>query len=179
MLTGCSFRRNYTWSKCLTNSSGFFAEFGDALNTPSQAGNNYFFFQNTYNPKADYGPCYSDLRHVFNGYVTYELPFGRAACLAKTGKEWLSPRRRLQNQFHLQPYTAASRLLLRDPNNSGVVTGFPRANCIASPKETPGTNAGAALGGGFAWFIQLRVAPAATGTFGTCGVGTFRGPALA
>ena len=175
---GLQFQANYTWSKCLTNSSGFFAEFGDALNTPSQAGNNYFFFQNTYNPNADYGPCYSDLRHVFNGYVTYELPFGRGRMI---GKDWKGVVNVLAGGWQINSiYTLHSGfpITAQGPNNSGVVTGFPRANCIASPRETSGTNVGAALGGGFAWLDATTVAPAAAGTFGTCGVGTFRGPAL-
>lgn len=52
---GPEFQGNYTLSKCMGNSSGFIAQYGDTNADPTQAGNNHFFFQNTYNPGADYG----------------------------------------------------------------------------------------------------------------------------
>src|SRR5207253_7572419 len=75
---GLQYRANYTWSKCLTNSLGFFGPFGDeeALpGTTSQTGFS-FFFQNSYNAMGDYGRCIADVVSVFNGYMVYALPFG-------------------------------------------------------------------------------------------------------
>ena len=53
---GLEFQANYTWAKCMGNSSGFYAQYGDTNANLTQAGNNHFFFQNTYNP----GPTMAD-----------------------------------------------------------------------------------------------------------------------
>jgi hypothetical protein len=79
---GLEFQANYTWSKCMGNSSGFFAQFGDTNPALTQAGNNHFFFQNTYDPAADYGRCDQNVSNAFNGFATYDLPVDAAECLA-------------------------------------------------------------------------------------------------
>ena len=82
---GLQFQANYTWSKCMTNSLGYFGPFGDEEALPgsvSQTGFG-FFFQNAYNAKGDYGRCISDAASLFNGYLLYDLPFGRDACLVE------------------------------------------------------------------------------------------------
>ena len=53
---------NYTWSKCLSNSLGYFGQYGDEEGVGvSQTGGGYFFFQNIYDQKADYGRCISNV----------------------------------------------------------------------------------------------------------------------
>ena len=37
---GLQFQANYTWSKCMGNSSGFYAQYGDTNASLTQAGNN-------------------------------------------------------------------------------------------------------------------------------------------
>ena len=69
---------SYTWSKCLTNSLGYFGSYGDeegAGESQTQATQN--FFQNEYNPMGDYGRCTIDTPQNFNAYGVYNLPFGR------------------------------------------------------------------------------------------------------
>ncbi len=66
---GMEFVFNYTWSKALTNNAGFYGVAG--VSEPSS------FFQDFRNPHGDYGPAGQDTRNAFNGYWTYELPFGR------------------------------------------------------------------------------------------------------
>jgi len=74
---GVQAQANYTWSKCLSNSLGYFGQYGDEEGIGvSQTGGGYFFFQNIYDQKADYGRCISDIASAFNGYVIYDLPFG-------------------------------------------------------------------------------------------------------
>jgi hypothetical protein len=67
---GLGYRFNYTWSKALTNNAGFYG-------APAVATATTFFFQDIHNPKGDYGPAGQDSRNVFNGYWSYQLPFGR------------------------------------------------------------------------------------------------------
>ena len=78
-MAGIDIPANYTWSKCMSNSLGYFGPFGDEEALPgstSQTGFG-FFFQNAYNAKGDYGRCISDAASLFNGYMTYDLPFGK------------------------------------------------------------------------------------------------------
>ncbi|HEY6413523.1 MAG TPA: TonB-dependent receptor [Edaphobacter sp.] len=64
---GLQLRGNYTWSKNLDN--------GSAWNT-SVSGNTPAFVSNPFNPKADWGPAATDVRHLASISGTYDLPFG-------------------------------------------------------------------------------------------------------
>ncbi|MHB1023964.1 MAG: TonB-dependent receptor [Acidobacteriaceae bacterium] len=74
---GLEFQLNYTWSKAMTNNVGFYGVNGSA-GTDS-------FWQNTYDPQADYGPSSYDVRHNLTGTMIYQLPFGRQK---KFGGNW-------------------------------------------------------------------------------------------
>ncbi len=67
---GLQLRGNYTWSKNLDD--------GSAWNT-SVSGNTPAFVSNPFNPKADWGPAATDVRHIASISGTYDLPFGRGA----------------------------------------------------------------------------------------------------
>jgi Carboxypeptidase regulatory-like domain/TonB-dependent Receptor Plug Domain/TonB dependent receptor len=66
---GIEFTFNYVWAKAMTNNAGFYGVAG--VNEGSS------FFQDFRNPHGDYGPAGQDARNAFNGYWTYQLPFGR------------------------------------------------------------------------------------------------------
>jgi hypothetical protein len=164
----------YTYSKCMTDSIGYFGAAGQAAPTS-------FYWQNLYDRRSEWGPCYYDVAHVISSYVIYELPVGR-------NKRW---------GRNLNPFINAA---IGDWQLGGIIQlhgGFPltiyaddasgtssrgsRANCIAPPhvfgrKPTPDPFTGQFAG--FQWFDPASYAPAAPGTFGTCGVGTVRGPGL-
>jgi hypothetical protein len=174
---GLEFQANYTWSKCMGNSSGFYAQYGDTNANLTQAGNNHFFFQNTYNPSADYGRCDQNVTNSFNGFVTYDLPFGR-------GRQFGSNMNRAEDlivggwqvnsilQFHDGfPITAQAS------DNSGTTSGFPRANCNGSPVETPKHPSSIPGSPGYVWFSSSSVSQPTSG-FGNCQVGSFTGPGL-
>ncbi len=174
---GLEFQANYTYSKCLGNTSGFYAQYGDAAAGSTQAGNNHFFFQNTYNPGADYGRCDQNLKHVFNGFVTYALPIGRGkligahmgrvADLAVGGWQANSIL-----QFHGGfPFTPQAS------DNSGTTSGFARANCTGAP-IIQGKIAAPAATPGYTWFGSSNVTQPISG-FGNCAVGSYTGPGMA
>jgi hypothetical protein len=173
---GLEFQANYTFAKCLGNTSGFFAQYGDG-NGITQAGNNHFFFQNTYNPAADYGRCDQNLTNSFNGFVTYDLPFGR-------GRQFGSNIPRAADlviggwqantilQFHDGfPFTAQAT------DNSGTTSGFARADCNGQPRNTPYQRSTSAGNPGYTWFDPSSVSQPTSG-FGNCSVGSFTGPGL-
>src|SRR5581483_5525229 len=45
---GLEFQANYTWSKCLTDSIGYYGGYG-------QAQGDYYYWQNVYNARQNYG----------------------------------------------------------------------------------------------------------------------------
>jgi Carboxypeptidase regulatory-like domain/TonB dependent receptor len=174
---GLEFQANYTFSKCLGNSSGFFAQYGDTNANLTQAGNNHFFFQNTYNPAADYGRCDQNVANAFNGFVTYDLPFGRgrqfgsnlnrAADLVVGGWQ-VNSILQFHTGFPITPQAA---------DNSGTTSGFPRANCDGPPVETPGADSTIVGNPGKQWFNGDNVSQPDSG-FGNCAVGSYTGPGL-
>ena len=66
---GLEYTFNYTFSKALTDNGGFYG----VANTSGASS----FFQDFRNQRGDWGPTGQDVKHAFNGYFTYELPFGR------------------------------------------------------------------------------------------------------
>jgi hypothetical protein len=183
---GLDFKANYTWSKCLSNSLGYFGPFGDeeALpGTTSQTGFN-FFYQNAYNPRADYGRCISDAASLFNGYMVYELPFGKGKLFGGGASDvvnaiiggWT-----IASDFTLHTGFAITPL---GSDNSGTNSVSPRADCVSGVSQS-GSGAIVPVGGGqFGeqfWnvaSVTSIASPPAAHHFGTCGIGSFRGPSL-
>ncbi|HEX3155278.1 MAG TPA: TonB-dependent receptor [Candidatus Angelobacter sp.] len=184
---GLTFQTNYTWSKCMTNSLGYFGPFGDEEQLPgatSQTGFG-FFFQNAYNAKGDYGRCISDAASLFNGYMTYDLPFGKGRMFgggvdpvvnAVIGGWSIASDFTLHSGFALYPHGA-------DKSLTG--SASPRPNCVPGVSQTgsgqfTNPNDPATPGVFGPHFLNpASVTDAAPGTFGTCAAGAFRGPGLA
>ncbi len=75
---GLQFQVAYTYSKCMTDSSGYYGSWGGQT-TPTSP-----YWQNLYDKKAEWGPCYYDVTHVLTSYATYDIPFGKGR---KYGKD--------------------------------------------------------------------------------------------
>jgi hypothetical protein len=164
----------YTYSKCMTDSSGYFGSEGQAA--PASA-----YWQDLYHRRPEWGPCYYDVTHILASSAVYELPIGRK-------QRWGN---------HLHPVVNA---VIGDWQFGAIVQlhgGFPltvfaddasgtnsrgsRANCVAPPHvfgRKPAIDPSSGQFIGFQWFDPASYGPAAPGTFGTCGVGTVRGPGL-
>jgi hypothetical protein len=167
MAAGLQFNVAYTWSKCMSNAIGYYGAGG-------QSGSQSAYWQNVYDMAAEWGPCFYDVSHVGTANVIYELPFGRNRAFGK----------------NLNPIVNG---VIGDWQVSGIVslhTGFPmtitandttgtgsrgaRASCIA-PGDVFGYRSSPT--GGYQWFDPNSYAQP-QGTFGSCGVGTIRGPGL-
>jgi hypothetical protein len=66
---GVTVTGNYTYSKALQNSIGFYGQTSITQSSP--------YAENFYDNHREYGPTGSDTRHGVNGIIGYELPFGR------------------------------------------------------------------------------------------------------
>jgi hypothetical protein len=62
----------YTYSKCMSNSGGFYGTWGASQTSHGQVG-----WTSIYAPHMDWGPCFFDETHILTSYVTYQIPFGR------------------------------------------------------------------------------------------------------
>jgi len=177
---GLSLEASYSWSKCLSNSLGYFGQYGDEEGTgQSQTNGGTFFFQNDYNIKADYGRCITDTPNVFDGYVIYELPFGHGKAIA--GNAGPVVNQVISGWSVASDFTFHSGFALNTaaPDQSGTGSLAYRPDCVAGVSQY-GSDQLENLGGNYGrQFLNPKaVALPAAGTFGDCAVGSFRGPGL-
>ncbi|WP_353069012.1 TonB-dependent receptor [Tunturibacter empetritectus] len=166
---GLSYLLSYTWSRCMTNSQGFWGEGGQSQ-APSA------WWQNTYNPSGENGACYYNVKGVFTGYVIYDLPFGRGrqfgtnmnrAADAVVGGWKVNVIPTFRGGF---PLTLSS-----NSDHSGTNSFQNRPDCIASPhvlhKQTIGNGFY-----GYRWFDPASYQEPKDGYFGNCSVSSVYGP---
>ena len=169
MSSGLQYQVAYTYSKCMTNSSGYYGSWGGQT-TPTSP-----YFQNLYDAQAEWGPCYYDVQHVLTSYAVYELPVGR-------GKKFGTDMNRAVDAVVGGWQTSAIfswhggfPLTVSGGDTSGTNSRGSRADCIAPPDVLGKQNYSE---GGYLWFSPDSYASSQPGHFGTCGVGTVRGPGL-
>ncbi|MGH9935725.1 MAG: carboxypeptidase regulatory-like domain-containing protein, partial [Blastocatellia bacterium] len=162
----------YTFSKAMSDSSGYYGSWGGQT-TPSSP-----YWQNLYDGKAEWGPTFYDSKHVLSVYAVYELPVGRGkklggnlhpAANAVVGNWQVSGIYQARGGFPLTIFGGDA---------SGTNSRGARADCTGQSKVFGKRTVPGVLG--YQWFdgspsIYTGASPA---TFGTCGVGTVRGPGL-
>ena len=175
---GLSFQVAYTYSKCMTNNGGYYGSWGQ-----TQAWFGPTYWQNVYNSRAEWGPCFYDTTHNLTTYALYELPFGKGRQFghnlnpvvnAVAGGWNVSSIVTWHTGFPMTPYTWS------ETAGVGLTNVFPyRANCVAPNHilDTPYSNG--AGSGGIQWFDPTSYSEPASGTFGNCGNGVVRGPGYA
>jgi Carboxypeptidase regulatory-like domain len=159
---GLQYQVSYTYSKCMSDSTGYYGAWNNASSASA-------YWQNIYDPKAEWAPCYYDATHLISAYAIYDLPFGRGksfgtnmnrALDAAVGGWSISPIVSFRTGFPL-PVAA--------PDESGTFSRGARADCLTPPTitgETPISTPGV---GGYQWFTNNgNFAIPAVGTFGTC-----------
>jgi hypothetical protein len=180
----------YTWSKCMSNSPGYFGTGWGSTNATSSGGQPGW--ENIYNPRLDWGPCYYDQKHILTSYVTYQLPLGRGK---QFGHDMNSALNAVLGNWEIGGIVtlhSGNALTLNNfggwgvggnsDNTNGIdpetLAGLPDCN---GPVKTLNHKVNAV--GSSPAYIQYidpsNVSPAAPNTFGTCTVGNVRGPAYA
>ena len=173
----------YTYSKCMTDSGGFFGTWGGQSST-GQIG-----WQNVFDPGAEWGPCYFDQTHVLTSYATYQLPFGRSqqyghdlhpVVNAIVGNWQVGALVNLHTGNALSTNAAG----WGNPDPSG--TGGPgplffseRADCFGAPHYVHKVGSTGAGQGFYQLFDSTNIAAPNNGTFGSCSNGNLRGPGQA
>jgi len=161
MSKGLQYQVAYTYSKCMTDNSGYYGSWG------AQAAPASPYWQNIYNPKAEWAPCYYDSTNVLSTYAIYEIPVGRGKAYAKdmnkvvdaiVGGWTISPILSVHSGFPMAPYGT---------DRSGTNSRSARPNCdsIAHVQgRVPGSNFG-----GIQWFTNNgNFSDTVIGTFGSC-----------
>ncbi len=82
---GLEFLASYTFAKGTTNNRGFYGVFGGTGPQGVTSATEGAYWQNTYDPDAEWGPMFHDVRHNFILSATYDLPWGKGR---KWGSDW-------------------------------------------------------------------------------------------
>jgi hypothetical protein len=189
---GLDMQASYTWSKCLANSLGYFGSYGDeegAGESQTQATQN--FFQNEYDPKADYGRCTIDVAQNFQAYGVYNLPIGRGKLIGSGMSRGLDEvvggwQTAVDLSFHsgfaITPFAGAymgdEKL---DNLTAAQLSGSyqPRPDCVPGVAQSVGMQT-VQIGGsiGRTNLNPAAVTEVADYKYGNCQNGALRGPAL-
>ena len=167
---GLQYQVAYTYSKCMTDSLGYYGSWG------SQVSSNSAYWQNLYDSKAEWGPCFFDVKHMLTSYAVYELPVGKGKAI---GNDWNPVVRNIVGNWALSGIVTLRggfASTIGGPDSSGTNSRGPRGNCNG-PVNIYGFGTNSPLGG-LQYMDPSAFSPAATGQFGTCGNGTLYGPGL-
>jgi hypothetical protein len=159
----------YTFSKAMSDSIGYYGAGGQT--TPSSP-----YWQNLYDGKAQWGPTFFDAKHALSVYAVYELPVGRGK---KFGDKLHPVANAVVGNWQISSIYQAHGgfpLTISASDASGTNSRGARANCIGPAKVFGKQPAAGAVG--FQWFAPTAYSAPAPASFGSCGVGTVRGPGL-
>jgi hypothetical protein len=141
---------NYTFAKALDNGSNV----RNAL--PA----------NSFDLRREYGPANFDIRHIFTGFVTYDVP-AFTSRMPRLFKGW-----QLNALFTM--HTGEPIDVLSGTNRSGTLDNRDRADLVADPFS--GVAARATPFGAVPYFNPAAFRAAASGTFGNLGRNALYGP---
>jgi hypothetical protein len=167
---GVEFLASYTLGKVTTNNRGFYGIFGGTGPQGVVSGTEGAYWQNTYDPDAEWGPAFHDVRHNLVFSATYDLPFGRGRAY---GADWSPALNALLGGWKLGGiFQARSGLPVtvidgRRPSLQGD-RGSERPNCVGDPVPSDQSIEH--------WLDINAFQAAASGTFGNCPVGVARAP---
>jgi Carboxypeptidase regulatory-like domain len=175
--SGLQYQVAYTFSRCRTDNSGYYGNWG-AQASPANP-----YYQNLYNPKADWADCFYDAKNVLSSYAIYDIPFGRGrrfghdtsrAVDAVAGGWSIAPIVSIHSGFPMALYDFGT-------DSTGTNSRGLRPDCGAGAGRVFGRRAvsdpitGKYLG--YQWFDPTPYSAPAVGTFGNCPAqGPVRGP---
>ena len=157
---------SYTWSHCFTTNSGYYGTWGtQTAGVPASP-----YYQNLYNPGADYASCYFDAHNNLAAYATYDLPVGKgkrfgnsmnSVADAVVGNWQVGAIISIHSGFPLAVYEAT--------DTSGTNSRGPRPNCTGV-STTLGLQPSIVNGvfQGYQYQNPAAYSQPAPGTFGNC-----------
>ncbi|HET7219031.1 MAG TPA: TonB-dependent receptor, partial [Vicinamibacterales bacterium] len=167
---GLEFLASYTLAKGTTNNRGFYGVFGGTGLQGVTSATEGAYWQNTYDPEAEWGPMFHDVRHNLVLSATYELPIGKGR---QWGSEWSTLTDALLGGWRLSGiFQTRSGLPITVTDGRARSLqgerGSERPNCVGEWKPSDQSIDH--------WLDSNGFAAAALGTFGNCPVGVARAP---
>ena len=167
---GAEFLASYTYGKTRTNNRGFYGVFGGTGPQGVTGATEGAYWQNTYDPDAEWGPAFHDVRHNFTVSGSWELPFGKGRSY---GANWNAVMDgilggwRLGGILQVRSGLPVTVIDSRGRSLQGE-RGSERPNCVGNwePSDQSLTH----------WLDIAGFAAAPLGTFGNCSVGVARAP---
>jgi hypothetical protein len=159
MTHGLQYQVSYTFSKCMSDSTGYYGAWSNALSASA-------YWQNVYDQRAEWAPCYYDATHVISAYAIYDLPFGRGRMLAKNVGKALDA---VIGGWQVSPLLSFRTGWPMPVQNVADVSGTfgrgARADCSGIPSIVDTSIPGV----GVQWFNNTgQFTTPAAGTFGDC-----------
>jgi hypothetical protein len=151
---------NFTYSKMLDDqdTSGWGSHYGNA------------YYQDAFNPSANYGPSNFNTPKMFKGYLVYMLPVGSGHQLFNHGiGDALLGGWKASSMFMVQSGTPFTPIM-SSASNDGALDGEWYPNRVGNPNVSNRSIS--------EWFNQLAYATPANNTFGNNGRNTLYGPDL-
>lgn len=177
--SGLEFLASYTLGKTRTNNRGFYGVFGGSGPQGVTSATEGAYWQNTYDPDAEWGPAFHDVRHNFIFSASYELPFGHGR---SHGSDWSGVTNAILGGWKVggifQARTGLPVTVIDGRNRSlQGERGAERPNCVGDWKPsnqsvTPDTSAPPDS----RWLNINGFEAVPLGTFGNCSVGVARAP---
>jgi hypothetical protein len=167
---GTEFLASYTLGKVTTNNRGFYGVFGGTGLQGVTSATEGAYWQNTYNPEAEWGPAFHDVRHNFVFSAIYELPFGQGRTY---GSDWsgvlnaIAGGWRVGGIFQTRSGLPITVIDGRARSLQGE-RGSERPNCIGDPSPSNQSID--------RWLDISAFEVVPLGTFGNCPVGVARAP---
>lgn len=157
---GFTFTANYTWSKAL-----------DTETVSDWYGTSSWIIQNSHNPRANYGLGDLDMPQIFNGYLIYELPFGRGRRFATQNPalNYVVGGWQISSIFQAHSGTSFTPLM-----GTGNLTGSLAGQWY--PNRVPGKSGKLSHPTIHEWFDPTAFAQPAPYTFGNSGRNVLSGP---
>jgi len=175
---GLEFLASYTFAKGTTNNRGFYGQFGSPASGGSLATEGAYW-QNTYDPEADWGPMFHDIRHNFVFSANYELPWGKGR---KYGSEWSGATNAILGGWKLGgifQVRTGFPVTVTDGRNRSLQgeRGSERPNCVGDWKPSnQSVTADSSAPADSRWLNINAFEAVALGTFGNCPTGVARMP---
>jgi hypothetical protein len=167
---GLEFLASYTLGKVTTNNRGFYGIFGGSGPQGVVSATEGAYWQNTYDPDAEWGPAFHDVRHNLIFSATYDLPVGRGRDF---GADWSAPMNAILGGWRVggifQARTGLPITVIdgRARSLQGD-RGAERPNCVGDPHPSDQS---------ISHWLDINAFEAVpVGTFGNCPVGVGRGP---
>jgi hypothetical protein len=167
---GAEFLASYTLGKGRTNNRGFYGVFGGTGLQGVTSATEGAYWQNTYDPEAEWGPAFHDVRHNFIFSSTYELPFGKDR---RYGSDWSGVMDAVLGGWRVGGIFQARTglpITVTDGRNRSLQgeRGSERPNCVGDPAPSDQSIN--------RWLDINAFAAVPLGTFGNCPVGVARAP---